>query len=260
MKKTLFAATSLMYLSLSTSAKADSVKPSADSQNQSGIYVSISAGGSWPGSPNYNSSTTGNAFNGSGSSTAWSAGSQGVFGLSGGFSTEAAIGYRFSKTLRTDFSYVYNRYSVTSGTVGGITDAGNAFNGTYSAAGSINSNSLFGNIYYDLPTKGKFVPYVGAGLGWTNINVPGGEYGYTVESRGSTYYGNGVSNSSTFNALGYQAKVGLAYNLNAKNSIYAEAVYQGNTSGTTSNSQGLTNLEGINAVAVRGGFRYMFAK
>lgn len=225
-----------------------------------GWYGSISAGGAWSVDPNYVFSGNGTAYDSSNNPIDWTTDSNGLFGVNGGISTEAAIGYKFGNQFRGDISYVYNRIDVDNGTASGTTTAGSQFIGTYSTSGSIATNSIFANVYYDFPVKSKFVPYVGLGLGWTGTSVDTGGYGYSVVSKGTTFNGSGTANGVFFSSFGYQVKAGISYIYNQVSSLFAEAIYQGNSAASAVNPDGLTSLSALNSFGVRAGFRYQFAK
>jgi opacity protein-like surface antigen len=109
--------------------------------------------------------------------------------------------------------------------------------------------------YYDIQTKTKFTPYVGAGIGYTSVTLPSQNRvtgTYTVNGNSGTGwidYGGGSGS-----AFGYQAKVGVSYAVSKPADVYVEGTYQGNT-GTTINN---LNLSALNLFGVRAGLRYRF--
>lgn len=230
------------------------------SSNPKGWYASISAGGAWSTDPNYVFSGNGTAYDTNNAPINWTTDSNGQFGLNGGLSTEAAIGYKFGNNIRGELSYIYNRIGVENGTTGGTTTVGDSFSGTYSTSGSIATNSVFANVYYDFPVKSKFVPYVGIGLGWTGTSVDTGGYGYAVNSNGTSYNGSGTATGISLSSLGYQVKAGLSYNYNVTSSLFLEGIYQGSSGASASNPEGLTYISSLNSFGVRAGFRYQFSR
>jgi opacity protein-like surface antigen len=222
-----------------------------------GFYVTAGVGGSWAGSANttYNNPTFsegGTIYGSSGTST-------GNTPLNGGVAVEAGAGYDFGNNIRAELTYLYNNMSLSASTLNlDATFSGTRYTGTINpnTSGSASTNSVMLSGYYDIQTKTKFTPYVGAGIGYTSVSLP------SQNRVGGTYTVNGVSGSDGWidyaggsgSAFGYQAKVGVSYAVSKPADVYVEGTYQGNT-GTTINN---LNLSALNLFGVRAGLRYRF--
>lgn len=194
-----------------------------------GWYLTVGAGASKPA----NNTWTVNDLNGVGADS-------GRFGAryGGGFAVDAGVGYDFG-AIRTELTYSYNRASLNrlNGTIG---------NNNYRSSdvsGVINKNDIFASAYVDFPF-GRWVPYVGAGIGYTNLSTPS----FTLANQRT-----GSANEGLF---GWQAKAGLAYALDYNWDVYAEGVYQG-ASGFDS---GNLDINSFNNWGGKLGFRYRFGQ
>jgi opacity protein-like surface antigen len=105
--------------------------------------------------------------------------------------------------------------------------------------GKINLTTVFVNGYYDIPTKSKFRPYLGAGIG----------LGFISDQDNGL---NGVDYGTSF---AYQGKVGLQYEVVKKGNAFIEFRYVGLTGYTSSKSGIETEIGSINYPAVSVGYR-----
>jgi opacity protein-like surface antigen len=128
-----------------------------------------------------------------------------------GPSLELAAGYNFGD-FRADLSYVYGSAAAKNASV-------QLFGTTQDLAttGSIQTNSLFINGYYYVPTKHKVRPYLGGGVGYTRL-------GCGVGASGSGF---NYECGRSANTLGYQAKLGTAYQSTNQLEFFAEGAYRG---------------------------------
>jgi opacity protein-like surface antigen len=78
--------------------------------------------------------------------------------------TEAAVGYRFGD-FRTDISYSYTKNTVdrVSAQIMGATR-------DLPSNGSMQTNSGFLNLYYEVPTRKRFRPCLGGGVGYSRVD------------------------------------------------------------------------------------------
>jgi len=222
-----------------------------------GAYATVGVGGSWGSSLNstYNNPT----FSYDGTTYGSSGTLKGNTPLGGGVAVEAGVGYDFGNNIRAELSYLFNNASMSAtGFTLNTNLAGDQYNGTINAntSGSVNTNSVMLSGYYDIPTKSKFTPYVGAGIGYTSVRVPaqnrvGGSYNINGES-GTDGWIDWAGGSGS--AFGYQAKVGVSYAVSKPADVFLEGTYQGNTSTTINN----LNISALNLFGVRAGFRYRF--
>lgn len=192
-----------------------------------GFYGTLGLGGAWP----QNAST--DALFSSGSAVT------GTYGLTGGFSGEAGVGYDFGP-VRTELTYTYSGSSL------------DALNGNYRgnrvvliSTSNLSTNSVLLNAYVDIPTQSKFTPYIGGGLGYTNMSWAN----YSAIAPGAIL----LYPSGNQNGLGYQAKAGVAYQVSPKADIFVEGTYQGSTFFGSN-----LNVNSLNAFGARLGARYRF--
>ena len=152
-----------------------------------------------------------------------------------GLSLEVAAGYNFGD-FRADLSYVYGSAAAKNASV-------QLFGTTQDLAttGSIQTNSLFINGYYYVPTKHKVRPYLGGGVGYTRL-------GCGVGASGSGF---NYECGRSANTLGYQAKLGVAYQSTTQLELFAEGVYRGLTSR-------VSPYDSLDSFGVQAGLRYHF--
>ncbi len=127
----------------------------------------------------------------------------------GGFSGEAGVGYDFG-AIRTELTYGYSRSSVNRISVDGF--------GSASSSGVVNKNDVLASAYWDINTNSRWTPYIGGGIGYTNLSTP---------SINTPLGRTGSDNQGLF---GYQAKVGVSYAASRSTDVFLEGVYQGATS------------------------------
>ena len=219
-----------------------------------GAYVSVGVGGNWASNPSWSFADSG-TFAGS----TWTENNNGTVGLGGGISVSPALGYDFGNNIRAELSYTYNAASIGQSTVNGSgTFLGTNYtaNGTINSTGTLSTNSVLVSGYYDIPTKSKFTPYVGAGIGWTGVSVPVQNVSATVTIDGDRYTLPVEGDGGSGGAFGYQAKIGVSYLAAQQADVFVEGVYQGNTSVTI----GRSTYGSINDFGVRAGVRYRFGK
>lgn len=229
------AATTLSVFYVSA-AKADSdatdpygKSPSTTSTpSDKGFYATLGVGGAWP------QNVTGNT-------TILGVGVTGSYGLGGGFSGEVGAGYDFGP-VRTELTYTYTGATLNSVTANAL---GRSLTGTISNGG-VSTNSVLVSAYVDIPTKSKFTPYIGGGLGYTNV----GWGAYSASALGVTL----TQQSGNQGVFGYQAKVGVSYQASAKADVFVEGTYQG-SSGFSVDS---VNYDSLSAFGARVGARYRF--
>jgi opacity protein-like surface antigen len=153
--------------------------------------------------------------------------------LGGGFSGDLGVGYDFG-VLRAELTYGYSRASLNG------LSASNAF--TNNVSGAINKNDVLASLYYDFENNSRWTPYIGGGIGYTNLSTPSFDLG-------------GVSTNSVNKGLfGWQGKVGVSYAMNYNSDIYLEGVYQGAGGYSAEN----LNVDSFNSFGGKIGFRYRF--
>ena len=163
--------------------------------------------------------------------------------LGGGFSGDLGVGYDFG-ALRAELTYGYSRASLNA--VGAANPIGFGAFGivpfTDNVSGIINKSDVLASLYYDIETNSRWTPYIGGGIGYTNLSTP-------------SFSLNGFPTNSVNKGLfGWQAKVGVSYAMSYNSDVYVEGVYQG-AGGYT--SENLT-FDAFNSFGGKIGFRYRF--
>jgi opacity protein-like surface antigen len=189
-----------------------------ESGQGTGWYLTIGAGAAWPSDMNVRTRNFDPNFNG-----------DATFG--GGFSIDGGLGYDFG-AIRTELTYGYTRGSLNSA---------NFDNVDVNTSGIINKNDVMASAYLDIPF-GSWVPYLGGGLGYSNLSTPS----FTFDEVRT-----GGGNKGLF---GWQAKAGVAYVLSWNTDIYVEGTYAG-ASGFSSNN---IRYDSYNDFGAKLGFRYRF--
>lgn len=161
-------------------------------------------------------------------------------------SGEIGVGYDFGK-FRVETTYTRSNTSLSKVSAD-VTVLGTKLANVSSTVndGNTNLNSFLVNGYIDFDTKSKFVPYLGGGIGYTNVNFAS----YT-STEGTTVVKSGSGSSGAF---GYQAKAGLTYLASEKVDIFGEAIF----SGTTGFSIDTVDVDSITSWGARAGLRYRF--
>lgn len=252
--RTLFAAAVLAATSVALPVKAQE----ESAAKATGFYATLGAGASWTGNTgNRAKSYTGEYVTGE----TFSGYVTPIVDLGAGFAGEAGVGYDFGD-VRAELTYVYKGASVGditgSGTESGTylgfpySDLGYSF--TASGTGTVNTNSVFVSGYYDIPTKSKWTPYLGGGLGYTNVSIPAQNGTAQLTALGLTFDQPIEVKGGSAGAFGYQAKMGVAYAASEKADVFVEATYQGSTDVTVQDVQ----FSGLNAFGARAGVRIRF--
>ena len=163
--------------------------------------------------------------------------------LGGGFSGDVGVGYDFG-ALRAELTYGYSRASLNA--VGAANPIGLGAFGivptTNNVSGIINKNDVLASLYYDIETNSRWTPYIGGGIGYTNLSTP-------------SFALNGFPTHSVNKGLfGWQAKVGVSYAMSYNSDVYVEGVYQGAGGYTYEN----LTFDAFNSFGGKIGFRYRF--
>lgn len=198
-------------------------------ESVNGWYLTVGAGAVWP--TNQNASARGNSIWNNVTSLP-----SGHVNFGGGFSVDGGIGYDFG-AIRTELTYGYSGPSFNS-------FRNNTWGVTNDLSGKINKNDIMASVYWDVLPFSRFTPYIGGGIGYTNLSTPNlNVAGYNL----------GSANKGLF---GWQAKVGVSYALAFNWDVYAEGTYSGAGSYTTD----LLNFGSYNDFGAKLGFRYRFAQ
>lgn len=182
-----------------------------------------------------------------------------------GYALSAEFGARYGNGFRSGVELVYSQADVD--THSGVNVAGTVIDGVDAAVltGSpaqlgatvgqvvatpdgdeIESTSIFANLYYDFNREGRISPYVGAGLGYSDVSVqysPSG-VGIIDDSKGK---------------LAYQLKAGATLAVSERIDLYGEAAYRATDDVKLDNTlfPGTLNIENTQTVFSIGA-RYRF--
>ena len=189
-----------------------------ESVQGTGFYLTVGAGAAWPSDVNVRTRN-------------FDPNENGDLTFGGGFSVDAGLGYDFG-AIRTELTYGYTRSSINNVQFD---------NQDFDASGIVNKNDVMASVYLDVPF-GAWVPYIGGGIGYTNLSTPG------LKFEGDRF---GSANQGLF---GWQGKVGVAYALNWNSDIYVEGTYSGAEGFSSSN----VRYDSYNDFGAKLGFRYRF--
>jgi opacity protein-like surface antigen len=182
-----------------TQNSSNTLKSTATRSNQlKGFYLTGALGGNFP--TNSTAVETSNLFG-----TTYSF----VDTHTGGFSAEVGGGYDFG-SIRTEITYAYD-----GSTLANYSDQYGSYQYT---GGSVNKNSVFASAYWDINLNSRLTPYIGGGIGYSNLNV--------------SPSGDAISGANAFagysaGAFAYQVKVGLSYLLSRRADAFVEGLYRG---------------------------------
>jgi opacity protein-like surface antigen len=153
-----------------------------------------------------------------------------------GYAIGGGVGYRFSPSVRSDFTLGYRGDYGFDQSGGGL-------------RAHADLDSLVGllNGYWDIGTVAGFTPYVGGGIGFADNS-----YGRTHVSAGGTPIGSLTGNSTT--ELAWQATAGMSYSLT--HTVALDLGYHHLDMGTA--ETGSTLKGDLQAHEVQVGLRYSF--
>ena len=191
----------------------------AASGQGTGWYVTVGAGAAWADNWNFQDNLDNYNFDGNISTV-------------GGFAIDGGVGYDFG-AIRTELTYGFSRASLNKMHFNDIE--------TFNSSGNINKNDVMASVYLDIPF-GSWVPYIGGGIGYTNLSTPS----FTIDDERFSSGNEGL--------FGWQAKAGVAYVVNWNTDIYVEGTYSGASGFDTDN----LTLSSFNNWGAKLGFRYRF--
>ena len=208
-------------------------------ESADGWYLTIGAGANWPSTMQYQTRGTIRFFEDNGN-----------LDFGGGFSGDIGIGYDFG-TIRTELTYAYSNSSINN-----VTGAAAEVSGS----SNFNKNDILFSVYADLTSNSRFTPYIGGGIGYSNLNTPGILIPAGVSTVGTPIprdllprerIGDGSAG-----VFGWQAKAGVSYAFTSNWDGYVEGVYSGASGFATNN----VDYDPFNTWGAKLGFRYRFAK
>lgn len=181
-----------------------------------------------------------------------------------GYALSGEIGRGFMTNLRGGLELAYSKADVD--THSGVNVGGTVIDGVDAAVltgsptqlgatvgavvadgqGDISSTSLFANLYYDFNPEGVIKPYIGAGLGYSDVSV--------------TYRPSGVGIiDDSEGKFGWQIKGGASWALTEQMELFGEAAYRATDDISLSNDlfPGTLDIENTQTVLSIGA-RYRF--
>jgi len=201
-------------------------------ESVNGWYLTVGAGAVWPSDQNIRLRNPLASIISSGGGPV----PRGDFSTNGGFSVDGGLGYDFG-AIRAELTYGYSAPSFERLYVPN-------YNFTTSLAGKINKNDIMASVYWDVLPFSRFTPYIGGGIGYTNLSTPNLNLdGFNL----------GGANKGLF---GWQAKAGVSYALAYNWDVYAEGTYSGAGGFSTPDA----NWGSYNDFGAKLGFRYRFAQ
>tara|TARA_Y100001968_G_scaffold85940_1_gene77008 strand:+ start:1451 stop:2110 length:660 start_codon:yes stop_codon:yes gene_type:complete len=161
---------------------------------------------------------------------------------------ENAFGYEFEfgkeiENWRIGISYAATepKQKNITATTGGV-----GASASLSPKPTYDVKTIMFNVYRDFPREGKFTPYVGVGLGSTNVEMQT----YTTTVAGTDV---AVADDGR-NLFSWDLKAGLTYDLNDTTGIYGEVIYHQ----TDSFDEDDINYDGIKSINLLAGVRFNF--
>ena len=195
-------------------------------ESVNGWYLTAGAGAVWPGDMNFWANNA---------PIMATSQPRGVLTQNAGFSADGGIGYDFG-AIRTELTYGYSAPSVDSIVSRNLSTS-------FSGGGKVNKNDIMLSAYWDVLPFSRFTPYIGGGVGYSNLSTPS----FNVGSYRTSGHNKGL--------FGWQAKAGVSYALAYNWDLYAEGTYSG-----TGNPQFESiNFTSYSDFGAKLGFRYRFA-
>jgi len=160
---------------------------SAHVDDDKGWYLTVGAGSVWPNDVAYSVRNEDN---------------YGRFRFAPGLSVDGGLGYDFG-SIRAEITYNYSSPSLES-------VYSTSFGQRYDASGRVSKNDVLASVYWDVWKFGRFTPYLGGGVGYTNLILPGEMIDdYRIPA-------------TCFGGLGWQALAGLEFRLSPYWDVVAE--------------------------------------
>ncbi len=200
-------------------------------QQGKGFYATIGLGAQWPQALDFNSDIYGLSRRPSGS-----------IGGGGGLSVDLGIGHDFG-SIRTELTYGYSQSTYGGGGSAWDTPP-SLLRSTVNNNGTNNysKHDLLVSAYWDFDTGSRWTPYLGGGIGWSNLRNP--------DMPGS--------GAALINLFAYQTKLGLSYGVSKRTDVYVEGVYQGTPGRSGSSPFGNSDFSSFHSWGAKLGARFRF--
>ena len=174
------------------------------------------------------------------------------------FGYDIGIGYDLGKT-RIEFNVNQQNTNVERTSVDATYSGTSAIVGV-STNGDADATSYLISINRDFPSDAGWVPYLGAGIGMSNITTKDvtlntGTLGdaLNVDLGTST-----ILKGDSTTVLSYQLRGGIAKEISKKTDIFGEVSYLGTEGNTAGSGDTEIKWKGINVIGTKIGFRYKF--
>ena len=217
----LFAAATIAATSVSA--------PALAGESEKGFYATVGAGVTMPQDTDSDATISGTKVTGD-------------YKNDGGFFGEIGLGYNFGNDLRTEFTYANG--SVETNKVKVCTTS--CVDVDLSGADATVESFLV-SLYKDFQTNGKFTPFIGGGIGFSELETKAA----TATIGGTTYNLESGSKSGLFT---YTLAVGTSYEVSDSTDIYGKLTYLG----TEDYSVGVENVDGLGSFVINLGARFSF--
>ena len=135
--------------------------------------------------------------------------------IDGAWAFGGGVGYYFNKNIRGDLTYEHRFNADVSGE---IVDPAATLGG--SRHFNLKSDLYLANLYYDFDSRGRFTPYLGAGLGWVDHKTGAGTVLDSCGCTGTIASGGGSSVAAALMA-------GVAINLTGRGAPAGSGEYGG---------------------------------
>ncbi len=144
--------------------------------------------------------------------------SGGTSDIDDGWSVGGGVGMYFGSGFRGDLTLEYR----TSTDVSGSADATCCLVGSTTDVDGVVG---LANVYYDFNRGGRFVPYIGAGLGFAHLETGGGTLGCVVAC--GVNFGDGVYDGSSTTNFAVAGMAGISVKLRGGEPVYAGGIKDG---------------------------------
>ena len=157
-------------------------------------YASFNAGAVWVEDADFSDSADGLSVDGD-------------ISFDTGFGITAAIGNEYDNGLRAEIEFGY-RASDMDELSATISDGVDSISGSGSIDGDVTAMSLMANIFFDFMPKATVSPFIGAGIGFANVEGDLDDFGDDDD-----------------NVFAYQAAAGIAFSLNQQTKLDVQYRY-----------------------------------
>ena len=203
--------------------------PALAGESEKGFYATVGAGVTMPQDTDSDATVLGTKFTGD-------------YENEGGFFGEIGIGYNFGNDLRTEFTYSNGSVESDKVKICGSSCVDVDLSGADSTV-----EAFMVSLYKDFQTKGKFTPFIGAGIGFSEVETEAA----TATIGGTTVNLESGSESGLFS---YSVAVGTSYEISDSTDIYGKLTYFG----TEDYSVGIENVDGLGSFVLNLGARFSF--